>query len=148
MPPGRPSEYSPDYVAEVEKFAKNGATDMEIADFFDVSVRTIYRWRAQHDDFCHAIKAAKLEADARVERSLYQRALGYEQESVKIFLGKDGEPVLVPFREHITPDSTAMIFWLKNRKPKEWRDKQEVEHSGGVILINDIPDPDYSQRDK
>lgn len=140
--PGRPSEYRPEYVTEVLAMAEGGATDMEIADSLEVSVRTLYRWKAQHPDFRQALKVAKDVADERVERSLYQRATGYEQDSVKIFMpaGAD-KPVMAPFREVIAPDTTACIFWLKNRKSQEWRDK--VDHNlSGEVGIKSILVPD------
>jgi hypothetical protein len=63
-----------------------------------------------------------------VERSLYSRAVGYSFNSEKIFCNKDGEVTRVPIIEHGPPDVTAQIFWLKNRKPTEWRDVQQMEH--------------------
>jgi hypothetical protein len=90
--------------------------------------RTIHRWKSQHEEFCHSLRAGKEEADARVERSLYQRAVGYEHEAVKIFMPAGAEaPVYAPYIEHVPPDTNASTFWLKNRKPGEWRDKTEVE---------------------
>lgn len=135
MPAGRPPKYQPEYAAQAEKLCRLGATDQEVADFFEVDVRTIYRWKADHDAFCQALKAGKEIADERVERSLYQRAIGYEQEEVKIFMPAGAEkPVYAPFRAKIAPDTTAAIFWLKNRRSGEWRDRQQVEHSGGVAI--------------
>lgn len=124
---GRPSDYSEEYVVHAEKLARLGAVDIEIADFFGVTVRTLYSWKNQYPEFLHALKAGKEEADNRVERSLFQRACGYEQDTVKIFMpaGADA-PVMAPYREVIAPDTTACIFWLKNRKPDEWRDKTDV----------------------
>lgn len=135
MPAGRPSSYSPGYVKQAEKLAALGATDIEIADFFDVDVRTIYRWKHDHDEFCQALNVGKTKADERVINSLYQKAIGYEQEAVKIFMpaGADA-PVYAPYREKIAPDTTAAIFWLKNRQPEQWRDKQTVEHEGELQL--------------
>ena len=136
MPAGRPSEYDDAYAEQAKKIAELGATDQEVADFFDEDVRTIYRWKHDHDEFCQALKVGKEVADERVERSLYQKAIGYEQDEVKIFMpGGAAEPVYAPFRAKIAPDTTAAIFWLKNRRGKEWRDKQEVEHSGGLRVL-------------
>ena len=131
---GRPSSYEPAFANQAAKLAQLGATDQEVADFFEVDVRTIYRWKHDHPKFCQSLKAGKEIADDRVERSLYQRAIGYEQDEVKIFMpaGADG-PVYAPFVAKVAPDTTAAIFWLKNRRPAEWRDKQEVEHSGEVV---------------
>lgn len=123
---GRPSKYSSGFVEQARKLCQLGATDQEIADFFEVEVRTIYRWKADHDDFCQALKAGKAIADERVERSLYQKAIGYEQEEVKIFMPAGAEgPVYAPYRAKLAPDTTAAIFWLKNRRPDLWRDKTE-----------------------
>jgi len=132
---GRPKTFRKEFVSQAKKLAELGATDMEIADFFEVSVRTLHRWKNSEPKFCHSLKAGKEEADSRVERSLFQRATGYEQESVKIFMpaGAD-EPVYAPFREAIPPDTTACIFWLKNRRSDEWRDRHEhTGENGGAI---------------
>lgn len=140
MPAGQPTKYKPEFVKQAQKLAKLGATDIEVADFFGVTVRTIHNWKNANPEFFHALKAGKEEADARVERSLFQRAIGYEQESVKIFMDKSGQPVYAPFREAIAPDTTACIFWLKNRKSDEWRDKQDMNHGGEVVLKRVVSD--------
>ncbi len=139
MPAGRPSSYSDEFAKQAEKLSALGATDMEMADFFEVDVRTIYRWKHDHEGFCQALNAGKSKADERVINSLYQRAVGYEQDAVKIFMpaGADN-PVYAPYREKVAPDTTAAIFWLKNRQPDKWRDKQDVEHSGEVALTPTI----------
>ena len=133
MAVGRPTDYRVEYVARAKEMCAGGATDMELADEFDVSIQTLYNWRAKYPEFLEAIKTNKPIADERVERSLFERATGYERDSVKIFCDKDGRVTEVPFREYVPPDSTAMIFWLKNRKPKEWRDKRELEVTGDPL---------------
>lgn len=135
MTAGRPSLYQDAFAKQAEKLSALGATDIEIADFFEVDVRTIYRWKHDHEEFCQALNVGKTKADERVVNSLYQRAVGYEQEAVKIFMPAGAPaPVYAPYREKIAPDTTAAIFWLKNRQPAEWRDKQEHEHTGQVAL--------------
>lgn len=129
MPAGRPSEYRPEYAQQAEKLCRLGATDSDLADFFGVTTRTITRWKSSREDFCLALKAGKEPADDRVERSLYARATGYTFDSVKIF-NSNGEPLVVPFQEHVPPDTTACIFWLKNRRPDLWRDKVATELTG------------------
>lgn len=128
---GRPAKYKPTFAGQAAKLCALGATDEDLADFFEVSIRTIANWKTQHADFLHAIKEAKEIADDRVERSLYQRAVGYSFDSEKVFNNK-GEVVRAKTREHCPPDVTAQIFWLKNRKAADWRDKQEQEHTGGI----------------
>ncbi len=136
---GRPSSYRTEYAEQTAKLARLGATDIEIADFFEVSEQTINAWKNSFPEFLESLKAGKEEADQRVERSLYRRALGFEHEAVKIFCGKDGQVTQVPYREIVPPDTTACIFWLKNRKKAEWRDKLDHEHSGEIkqILVPD-----------
>lgn len=127
----RPPKYQPEFSEQARKLCLLGATDQEIADFFEVDVRTVYRWKGDHDEFCQALKAGKDEADNRVERSLYQQAIGYEQDEVKIFMPAQAEaPVYAPFRAKVAPNVTAAIFWLKNRRRGEWRDKVETELTG------------------
>jgi hypothetical protein len=89
--------------------------------------------------FLGSLKGGKAEADGRVERSLYQRAVGYSFNSEKIFCNKDGEVTRVPIVEHVPPDVTAQIFGLKNCKPSEWRDVQNIEHAIGKYIISDGP---------
>jgi hypothetical protein len=115
-------------VEQAAKLAKLGATDIQMADFFGVSEQTLNAWKNSNPKFLESLKAGKEESDQRVEHSLYRRALGYEHDAVKIFCSKDGEVTQVPYREIVPPDTTACIFWLKNRKRTEWRDK--YEHTG------------------
>ena len=72
---------------------------------------------------------------------MLKRALGYEYEEIKMIATESGGKRVEKTRKQVLPDVGAQIFWLKNRKPKEWRDKQEVEHSGdlGVVIVDDIP---------
>lgn len=134
-PVGRPTDYAESFSEEARKLCQLGATDMELADFFEVDVRTIYRWKNLHETFCQAVTCGKEAADVRVERALYNRAVGYSHPAVKIFMPAGAEkPVYADFTEHVPPDPGAAFNWLKNRKPAEWRDKQEVEHSGGVTI--------------
>jgi hypothetical protein len=129
---GRPTDYREAHVEVAKALASRGATDAEVADHFGVNVATVYRWKHSHPEFCEALKVGKEIADERVERSLYHRAVGYEQEEVKIFMpaGAD-KPVYAPFTAKIAPDTTAAIFWLKNRRPDLWRDKLDHTNNGG-----------------
>lgn len=129
----RPTKFKPEFVAQAEKLCRLGATDIEIADFFEVDARTIYRWKAENDEFCRALKSGKAESDDRVERSLFARATGYEHDEVDIRV-VGGEIVQTPIRKYYPPDTTAGIFWLKNRRPGIWRDKQDIELGGSVVI--------------
>lgn len=120
------SVFKPKYVEEVAHLCALGATNAEIARFYDVDELTFIRWGRLHPELAHALKDGRDMADERVVRSLYQRAIGYKHDAVKIFLPKDSlEPVYAGYEEHVQPDVTACIFWLKNRRPDLWRDKRE-----------------------
>lgn len=130
-PGGRPTKFKPEYVEQAKKLAQLGATDRETAEFFGVSESTLNLWKLTHPEFSESLKDGKDIADARVEQSLYRRALGYSHDAVKIFMPAGAsEPVYATYVEHAPPDTTAAIFWLKNRKPSEWRDKTTQEHTG------------------
>jgi len=132
---GRPTVYKPEFVEQARAMCKLGATDVDLAEFFGVNVSTVVRWQSTHKDFCAAVKISKNHADDKIARSLYQKAKGYSYDAVKIFMPAGAEePVIVPYVEHVPPDTTACIFWLKNRRPKEWRDQRNVEVNGELNL--------------
>lgn len=129
MPAGRPTDYRDEFVDQARKLCEMGATDEDLAHFFDVHVATIYRWKLQHQEFCEAVKIPKEIADDRVEMSLYRRALGYTFDSEKVFQHQ-GEIVRAATKEHVPPDPTSMIFWLKNRRREKWMDVNRNEQTG------------------
>jgi hypothetical protein len=126
---GRPSGYKPEFARQAKVLCERGLTDYEIAAVLGCDRATFYRWKAKHADLCAAVKAGSEAADARVERSLFAKATGYTYEALKIFQHQ-GRKVLVPYTEHVPPDATSCIFWLKNRKPHLWRDVQRNELTG------------------
>jgi hypothetical protein len=126
---GRPPSYKPEYAEQAVTLCQLGATDFELAEFFKVNTSTIYRWKNTHKEFCEAVMVGKEKADARVERALFNRAVGYTYESEVIRVLRDGTVVRVPNLEHIPPEPGAAFNWLKNRKPQEWRDRQQQEHT-------------------
>ena len=131
--PGQPTRFRTEFTKQAVKLVRLGAKDIELADFFGVNISTLYRWKNTHKGFCDALKLSKEQTDARVERSLFERATGYERNAVKIFLNKDSKVIEAPFREFVPPDTTACIFWLKNRQPKRWR-----EHVAGESKQNPL----------
>lgn len=130
---GRPSKYEPAFAKQAAKLCELGATDIELADFFEVNTTTIYEWRNQFEEFSKAVIAGKEAADARVERAFFNRAVGYTFESEKVFQHQ-GEIIRAPTREHVPPDAGAALNWLKNRKPDKWRDKVDHAHSGSLEI--------------
>jgi hypothetical protein len=140
---GQPSPYDPAFADQARKLCVLGATDSDLADFFDVSERTINRWKVGHEEFCQALKAGKTECDDRVERSLYNRAVGFEWDEAqaikvkKVTYGDNGKRLLEEERVEVVmvhkatpPDTASCIFWLKNRKKDEWRDRVDAELTG------------------
>lgn len=128
-PIGRPTLFKEEYCEQVEKLCKLGAKDTEIAEFLGIQESTLNLWKQAHPEFMESLKRGKVFADANVAERLYQRAMGYSHSAVKIF-NNEGMITEAPYVEHYPPDTTAAIFWLKNRQPKMWRDKVETEHSG------------------
>ncbi len=137
METGRPTDYREEYDELAYKYCLLGATNDQLADFFDCAKSTISLWMAKHESFSDAIKKGREDADAQVAHRLYSRAMGYSHKSEKIFAdAKTGEVLRVETVEHYPPETAAAIFWLKNRQPKLWRDKREVEHGGeGFSLV-------------
>jgi len=133
-PGGRPTKYKPEYAELAFNYCLLGATDEEMANFFEISVATLYNWKNDYPEFLEAIKNGKEKADAEVAKSLYNRAKGYEQEVVKVFQFQ-GQPIIVPVVEKVAPDTGAAMAWLKNRQPSKWRDKQDIDMS-----IKDMPE--------
>jgi DNA-binding XRE family transcriptional regulator len=123
---GRPTAYKPEYDEQAFKLCLLGATDKELADFFSVSEQTINAWKQKQPSFLESIKAGKEKADAVVAEKLYKKATGYKQTVNKVFQYQ-GDPVIVETTEEVAPDTTAQMFWLKNRQPKKWRDRHEVD---------------------
>lgn len=135
---GRPTKYKEEYPGKAYKLCLLGATDDQLADFFEVDTATINRWKKSHPEFCESLKKGKDQADSVIAESLYNRAKGYQHEEDKIF-NNNGKAMVVPTIKHYPPDTVAAIFWLKNRQKEHWRDRQEIEHSGNQskpITIN------------
>lgn len=125
---GRKSGFKEEYVQLAENYALLGATDEELADFFNVNVATLNRWKKQFPEFCESLKKGKAVADSNVASKLYNRAIGYDCKATKIVTYEGKVTDQVEYVEHYPPDTTAAIFWLKNRQPGKWRDKKEVEN--------------------
>lgn len=105
-------------------WARDGLTDEQIAHNCNITATTLYEWKKRYPEIPEALKKGKEVADIEVENALFKRATGYTHSIIKPFAYK-GEVVLTEFTEEVAPDVTAQIFWLKNRKPEQWRDKPE-----------------------
>ena len=123
----------------MEGWARDGLTDEQIAHNMGISAKTLYDWKNNHSKICEALKKGKEVVDREVENALLQKALGFKDTIRKAIKCKEviyDNGKRVSEKEHIEyadeeiyipPDTTAQIFWLKNRKPEEWRDKRHVE---------------------
>jgi DNA-binding XRE family transcriptional regulator len=124
----------------LEGWARDGLTDEQIAHNVGVSRSTLNDWKKKYPDISDALKKGKEVVDLQVENALLKRALGYAYEEVTEESqwnekAKQYELVITKrVRKRQAPDTTAQIFWLKNRRPDKWRDKQDVEHTGDMDL--------------
>jgi len=118
-----------DGLIRLQGWARDGLIDEQIAENMGITTKTLYEWKNKYGEICEALKEGKDVIDRQVENALLKRAMGYEyQEEVVTKLG------IKTITKVAHPDTTAQIFWLKNRKSKEWRDKQELEHSGEIKM--------------
>lgn len=122
----------------IEAWARDGLIDEQIAEKLNISKDTFYRYKREHSDFSDSLKKGKEIVDCEVENALLKRAMGYEYEEktyeTKYDTEKEKYVEILTKRvtKQVAPDTTAQIFWLKNRKSAVWRDKQEIEHNGSI----------------
>ena len=128
-PAGRPEAYRKEYAVQARKLCLLGYIDRELAEFFNISEKTLNAWKERHPIFLQSIKEGKALPDADVAACLLHRAMGYSHKAVKI-MQADGESYEHEYVEHYPPDTAAGIFWLKNRQPEKWRDTARLEHTG------------------
>ena len=125
---------------KIEGWARDGLTDEQIANNIGIRRPTLYDWKNKYPDFSDALKKGKEVIDRQVENALLKRALGYEYVETTKELTNLGLTVTKQVTKQVSPDTTAQIFWLKNRKPKEWRDKKETEVTGNLNVNNPFSD--------
>lgn len=126
----------------IAAWARNGLTNQQIADNIGIAECTLYDWKSKHPQISEALKITKELADIEVENALYKRAVGYDYTETTVVDGPKGRTETVT-QKRMAPDVTAQIFWLKNRKPFEWRDRKneiEADESGetGVIALGEV----------
>lgn len=123
---------------KIEGWARDGLTDEQIAHNIGIHPSTLYEWQKKYPEIAEALKRGKEVVDRQVENALLKRALGYEYEETKKIQEKDvngkDKIRIEKTTKTIAPDVTAQIFWLKNRKPAEWRDKQNLEVEGNLDI--------------
>ena len=129
---GRPTKYKKEYDEQAAKLCRLGATDVQLADFFGVTEKTLNNWKHEHPRFLQSLKKGKVFSDDKVEMALYDRAIGYEYEEVKEEQSEQGMRRTVTTKR--IQDNTAAIFWLKNRRPEQWRDKVENDTAQDINI--------------
>jgi len=125
---GRIPKYQPAMASIARKACELGMTNLEVADLLGVNLASLYRWKLEHSQFARSFKLGKAEADERVERALFSRAVGYDFNAEKQIMTRHG-PQMLRWREHVPPDVSAAVAYLKNRRPDRWRDTHRIEHT-------------------
>lgn len=145
MAKGKFSEWlTPEGLLIIEGWARDGLVDEQIAKNIGISRSTLSVWKTKYPDISDALKKGKEVVDREVENALLKRALGYRYTETTKEAVKDpqtGEVKMTVTKEvtkQVSPDTTAQIFWLKNRKPDKWRDKQEYEDHTAIDKLDSI----------
>lgn len=121
---------TPEGLLKLEGWAREGLTDEQIAQNMAIGYSTLQTWKMKYQDIRDTLKRGKEVVDLQVENALLKRALGYEYKEIseKYESGTLTEKKVT--KKQVVPDTTAQIFWLKNRRPDKWKDKQDVQVSG------------------
>ena len=137
--------YTPAHAEKARIACKYGATDQELAQDLGVSYATVNRWKLEHEEFNKALVIGKDLADNRVERTLYNKAIGYditEEQAIKLKDQDGSERVeIVEIKKHIPADTASALFWLRNRKRLNWNDKREISIQTSVSVEHKTLDP-------
>lgn len=121
----------PESLILLEGWARDGLTDEQIASNIGINPATLYEWKRKYNEISESLKKGKEVVDIEVENALLKRALGYRYDEVTIEDGIETKRVT----KEVQPDTTAQIFWLKNRCPEKWRDKQKTSDSDNNITV-------------
>lgn len=133
MAKGKYQEWlEPDGLLKIEGWARDGLTDEQIAANIGIGYSTLQTWKSKYQDIQDSLKRGKEVVDRQVENALLKRALGYQYDEITLENGVETKRIT----KEVVPDTTAQIFWLKNRKPDQWRDKKDLNLAGGVAVDN------------
>jgi hypothetical protein len=127
--PGRPSPYRAPLAEAAHNYCLLGATDQQLAGFFQVSPETLAGWLQDQPEFARAVRDGRAAADAAVARRLYQRAMGYDRTATRTLVD-GGQAISVEHTVHVPPDVGACIFWLRNRRRRDWLEGGRRERGG------------------
>lgn len=126
-----------DKLATVERWKRHGLANKQIADNIGISEETFYQWVKKYSEFAEAIKKGKEVIVCELENALIKRAKGYEVTESNSFYDRDGNEIKRESIRHVPPDTTALIFALKNMDAEHWRDRKETALSGAVQTVPD-----------
>lgn len=135
---------TPEGLLKIEGWARDGLTDEQIAENAGINPATLYVWKKKYPEISETLKRGKEVVDREVENALLKRALGYEYtETTKEAVqdpssGEVRMQVTKKVTKQVAPDTTAQIFWLKNRKPDKWRDKPAYEDTSELDKLDTI----------
>lgn len=135
----------------LQGWARDGLTDEQIAANIGINVATLYRWENEFCDIRNALKDGKEVVDRQVENALLKSALGYMYDEVTEERRDDELVVTKVVHKEVQPNTTAQIFWLKNRKRAEWRDRVEnaiTGADGGAVKVETLTESDVDKRIK
>jgi hypothetical protein len=124
--PGQPTKFRPEYVDIAYRFCLLKATDRQLAELFKVSSKTINKWKKLFPEFGEALRTGKVTADTDISKSLYHRAKGFEHRSVDVRL-VNNEMVRTTKVRYFPPNVRSIMFWLRNRQPDKWREKNKTQ---------------------
>lgn len=143
MAKGKYEEWlEPEGLLKIQGWGRDGLTEEQIAHNMGIRRSTLSEWKKKFPDILDSLKQGKEVVDREVENALLNKALGFrvtvkKSYKVKDIIYENGRKIketekieMVDEEQYIPPDTTAQIFWLKNRKPNEWRDKREVDVGG------------------
>lgn len=129
---------TPEGLLKIEGWARDGLTDEQISRNMGIGTTTLYRWKDEFEEIRESLKRGKEVVDRQVENALLKRALGYEYEEVKEKFEDGVITERTVTKKEVVPDTTAQIFWLKNRKPDKWRDKPGYEDTSELDRLDAI----------
>ena len=127
----------PDGLLLLEGWARDGLTDEQIAHNIGISRGTLYDWKKAYPDISNALKRGKDVVDIEVENALLKRAMGYDYVEERVEVNGNGKRKVTQTTKHVPGDTTAQIFWLKNRRADRWRDKPLPAAEGNEVTIVD-----------
>lgn len=137
---------------QIGAWARDGLIDEQIAHNMGIRRKTLYEWKKKYSDIRNALKINKEIADIEIENALYKKAMGFVATDIvyeRQYNEQKGKYELMPVKKterDVPPDTTAQIFWLKNRKPDVWSDRKDVTLNGKVNTVAEMTDEELEKK--